>query len=213
MTTSRSDKVLLGAAAVLAFGYLMTGFGLPIGYPAIVGLKSSGILLLAVYALRSRSILLGLALVASAIGDAMLALQPAQMTLGMAAFGIAHILYGWLFFQIIRSDGFRGPLGVVLACVLGAFGGAMLVTLLPGMGELTVPASIYNVIIMLMAILAAVSKARWLAVAGAILFVASDSLIAMDLFMGQNPAWRGPTVWVTYVAAQFCLAIGLLRRA
>lgn len=212
MTQSRANTVLLGAAAILALAYLMTGYGLPVGYPAIVGLKSSGILLLAVFAFRNGGLLLGMALVASAIGDAMLALQPSQMTLGMAAFGTAHILYGWIFFRTIREEGFRGLVGVVLACALGAFGGAMLVTLLPGMGDLTIPASLYNVIIMAMAILAVLSKARWLAVVGAILFVISDSLIAMDLFMGQDPAWRGPTVWITYVSAQFCLAIGLLRK-
>jgi len=211
MAQGRAGFILLSLAALLAVAYLATGFGLPMDYPATVALKASGILLLAVYAARQNAYLLALALAFSAIGDAMLALQPARMTLGIGAFGLAHILYAWIFLRVLRSRGLRGLVGYALAAIIAVFGVIMLIWLQPGMGELRVPATIYNGIILVMAAIAALSKARWLAVIGALLFVGSDSLIALDLFKDIDPAWRGPTVWISYVAAQFCLTLGLIR--
>lgn len=211
MAQGRAGLIILSLAALLAIAYLATGFGLPIEYPGTVALKASGILLLAVYAARQNAFLLALALAFSAIGDAMLALQPVRMTLGIGAFGLAHILYAWIFLRVLRSRGLRGPVGYALAAMIAVFGIAMLLWLQPGMGELRVPATIYNGIILIMAAIAALSKARGLAVIGALLFVGSDSLIALDLFKDIDPAWRGPTVWISYVAAQFCLTLGLIR--
>lgn len=213
MTASehRTGLVLLFAAAALALLYLLTGYGVPVDYPATVALKASGILLLAVFAARRQAFLLALALAASAIGDAMLALDPVRMTLGIAAFGTAHLLYGWIFLRQLRNSGSRGPVGYVLTALLVVFGIAMLAWIQPGMGELRIPATAYNAIILVMAILAVLSRAPWLAVIGALLFVASDSLIALDLFRDYDPAWRGPAVWISYVAAQFCLTLGLVR--
>lgn len=213
MTASehRTGLVLLFAAAALALLYLLTGYGVPVDYPATVALKASGILLLAVFAARRQAFLLALALAASAIGDAMLALDPVRMTLGIAAFGTAHLLYGWIFLRQLRHTGSRGPVGYVLTALLVVFGIAMLAWIQPGMGELRIPATAYNAIILVMAILAVLSRASWLAIIGALLFVASDSLIALDLFRDYDPAWRGPAVWISYVAAQFCLTLGLVR--
>ena len=211
MSESRSGYILLGLSALLAFSYLMAGWGLPVEYPGTVALKASGILLLAVYAARRNAYLLAMALALSAIGDAMLALEPSRMTLGIASFGLAHILYAWIFLRVLRLRGMRGRMGYAMAGLLAVFGVAILIWLQPGMGELRVPATIYNGIIMVMAIIACLSKARWLAVIGALLFVASDSLIALDLFKDYDPAWRGPAVWISYVAAQFCLTLGLIR--
>lgn len=208
---NRSGIILLGISALLAFSYLMVGYGLPVEYPGTVALKASGILLLAVYAARKNAYLLAMALALSAIGDAMLALEPSRMTLGIASFGLAHILYAWIFLRILRSIGVRSPWGVPLAFVILVYGVLVLYWFQPGMGDLRVPATIYNGIILVMAALAVLSRARWLAVIGALLFVASDSLIALDLFKDYDPAWRGPAVWISYVAAQFCLTLGLLR--
>jgi uncharacterized membrane protein YhhN len=211
MAQERAGLILLTLAAVLTLAYLATGFGLPLDYPGTVALKASGIILLAVYAARQNAFLLALALAFSAIGDAMLALQPVRMTLGIGAFGLAHILYAWIFLRVLRARGLSGLAGYILAAIIAVFGIAMLVWLQPGMGDLRVPATIYNGVILVMAAIAALSKARWLAVVGALLFVGSDSLIALDLFKGIDPAWRAPTVWISYVAAQFCLTLGLVR--
>mgnify|MGYP003138206045 CR=1 FL=1 len=210
MLQGRSGLLLLSVSALLALAYLFAGW-LPVAYPATVALKASGILLLAVYAARQNAYLLAMALAFSAIGDAMLALEPLRMTLGIAAFGLAHLLYGTLFLRKLRGAGVRSPWGVPLAFIILVYGAFILYWFQPGMGDLRIPATLYNGIILVMAVLAVLSKARWLAVTGALLFVGSDTLIALDLFRDYDPAWRGPAVWISYVAAQFCLTLGLVR--
>ncbi|HMN45577.1 MAG TPA: lysoplasmalogenase family protein [Povalibacter sp.] len=44
---------------------------------------------------------------------------------------------------------------------------------------------------------------------GALLFMASDSLIALSKFLWSAP-WVGPTIWITYAAAQLLIVCGLL---
>lgn len=209
ISPGRTGALLLVPALILATLYLFDGTGLGLPYPWNAVLKASGIVLLAVYAAVKRFPLVALALALSAVGDVMLALQPAQMTFGIVAFGLAHIVYAVIFAALIRSKGTRGLPGYIAAGVLALIGIAMLAWLQPGMGELRVPATIYNGVIIVMACLALVSRSAMIAAAGALLFVLSDSLIALGLFMDYDPAWRGPAVWVTYVAAQFGLALGL----
>jgi uncharacterized membrane protein YhhN len=44
------------------------------------------------------------------------------------------------------------------------------------------------------------------------MFLASDSLIALNKFMWQAP-WMGLAIWITYAAAQLLIAYGLLSPA
>ncbi|MBO6635506.1 MAG: hypothetical protein JJ937_13295, partial [Parvibaculum sp.] len=44
---------------------------------------------------------------------------------------------------------------------------------------------------------------------GAVLFVISDSVIALDKFRAPVP-YRGPIVWVTYYGGQALMALSLL---
>ena len=88
----------------------------------------------------------------------------------------------------------------------------MLIALQPHFGEMRIPASVYNGIIMLMAILAVMSRAHPLAIAGALLFVISDSVLAWRMFADALP-WGGPVVWVTYYLAQAGICLGLSKRS
>ena len=91
---------------------------------------------------------------------------------------------------------------------LAAYGVVILSWLQPYFGELQIPASIYNGIIMVMAVLALIGRASPIAVAGALLFVLSDSVLAVRLFAEQWP-WAGWVVWISYYLGQAGLAIGL----
>jgi uncharacterized membrane protein YhhN len=44
---------------------------------------------------------------------------------------------------------------------------------------------------------------------GAVLFMVSDSLIALEKFLWQA-AWVGPLVWITYALAQLLITRGML---
>lgn len=205
------SRILLIASVVFGVAYLLPGLGFEIVFPIDVIVKAAGIVLLAGVAARSGAWLLAFALLASSVGDIMLAWQPRQMALGIAAFGIAHLAYIAIFARIWVRDGGRGLAGYGLAAAIAVYGVVMLVWLQPGMGELAVPATVYNGIILVMAICAAASRAPMLALAGAFLFVLSDSFIGAREFRDAF-LWSGPVIWVTYYLAQLFLTLGLLRR-
>ncbi|MEQ8936065.1 MAG: lysoplasmalogenase, partial [Amphiplicatus sp.] len=165
--------------------------------------KASGIVLLALYAFLRRAPLAGAALAFSAVGDVMLALEPPQWTLGMAGFGIAHLFYGAAFFAFIRRDGFNRK-GLPFALLVLAISVALGVWHFPGMGALQAPGLAYQAIITAMAMLALVSRAPVLAKCGALVFMLSDSLIALGLY--KNIQAPPGSIWLTYAAAQVMLA-------
>lgn len=171
--------------------------------------KAAGIVVLGLYALSRRAWLAGWGLLFSSAGDVLLELD-GLFVFGMAAFGIAHICYSIAFVNLIRRDGpnigawplAMGVLGISI--VLGVW-------LAPGMGALTGPALIYQLIISFMVMLALLSRAPLIARIGAVLFMLSDTLIAVGMFREVDvPAG---SVWITYAAAQIMLAWGLTRPA
>ena len=208
LPTDPRARTLLASSAVFGLAYLGHGLGLAAPYPLSVLIKAAGIVLLGLLALHRRAPLLGVGLLLGALGDIFLALQPTQVGPGIGAFGLGHLIYVVLFLGQWRREGARGPLGWVAAAALAAFGLAMLIYLQPHFGPLRVPASIYNGIIIIMVCLALAGRSPTFAWAGALLFVASDSLLAMRMFAGQLD-WAGPLVWLTYYLGQAGLALGL----
>jgi uncharacterized membrane protein YhhN len=203
-----SARAVLIASAVFGLAYFVHGLGFEAPYPVDVVIKAMGIVLLAVYARLHEQTWLAAALVFGAIGDVLLALQPAQMSLGIAAFGLGHIIYLGLFIDLGRREGSRGTLGWVGAGAVALFGVVMLVGLQPYFGELRVPASLYNGVIIAMACAALAVRSPTLAWVGALSFVVSDTLLALRLFAHLLP-WAGPVVWLSYYFGQAGLALGL----
>ncbi|WP_300545852.1 lysoplasmalogenase [Maricaulis sp.] len=208
----RAAQILLGLSALFGLAYLFDDFGLGAPYPLDVAIKAAGILLLAGFALQQRHPVLALGLFLGAQGDIFLALQPAQLPLGIAAFGLGHLVYIYLFAMIRLRDGARGSWSRIGALALAAYGIVMLSWLQPYFGELRLAASIYNGIILVMAILAVLGRAPALALAGALLFVVSDSVLAVRLF-ADGLDWAGPVVWITYYLGQAGIAVGLASTA
>ena len=80
-----------------------------------------------------------------------------------------------------------------------------------GMGDLLIPALIYQAIITTMVATAFVVKAPMLARLGAVIFMISDTLIAAEKFAGVD-VFPG-AVWITYAGAQIMMAWGMSRVA
>jgi uncharacterized membrane protein YhhN len=174
--------------------------------------KCAGIVLLGVYVLMRGQWLPALGFFFSAVGDVALEL-PGGMVPGMAAFGLAHICYGATFFALMRRDGVLRKAWPLAAVVL-AISGELAYWLYPGMAELTVPALAYQVIISAMVVLALLSRAPpdsriGIAKVGAVVFMLSDTLIAVGLF--RQVAVPPGSVWITYAAAQIMLAVGFTQ--
>jgi len=159
-----------------------------------------------------RAVLAGMAL--SCIGDIALMLPMDAFVPGLIAFLLAHVCYIVAFRAGVRGG--RGLAGAAL--LLGAFACGNLVALWPHLpGDMRVPVLAYVVVLAVMAILAlarhwarpalhgaARSSTAW-AAGGAVLFVASDCLLAWDRFGGGLPM-ASLLVLSTYYAAQYGIA-------
>ncbi len=193
-------------AAIVAMSHLANDW-LELTQPWGLVWKASGIVLLGLYALSQRAWIAGAALLACAAGDVLLEIV---FVAGMAAFAVGHLLYIACFVQWGRVLGLNKrdyPVaGVVVLVSIG-----LMAWFLPGMGDLLIPGLIYQVIITTMVAAAFVVKAPMLARLGAVMFMLSDSLIAVGKFttMGVPPG----SVWITYAAAQIMMAWGLSRIA
>lgn len=150
-----------------------------------------------------RTILL-IALFLSGCGDLLLAFN--LFIYGVAAFLLAQLSYAIMFKSYWQGFQKRWPLSMALmVCML-----TMAWLLLPKLGELQIAVMAYLMAIGTMGILATQSSlpVRW-AVLGALFFIASDTLIAINKFMMPLPL-EGLWVMSTYYSAQFMLVLGFL---
>ena len=170
--------------------------------------KAAGIALLGVFALTQGARLAGAGLLASSVGDFVLDLEPPVWIAGMAAFGLAHAFYAFAFFGLLQAKG-RSAFGPFLAALSAIFSAGALVWFLPGMKTLLAPGLVYHIIITLMVALALLSQAPVAARIGAVLFMVSDLVIALDLYKGFGPF--GPLNWLLYAPAQMLIAWGLVE--
>lgn len=161
---------------------------------------------------RRNRILLATALAFSCLGDVLLGFDSVRLfTHGLSAFLMAHVIYLWLFVRNwrrpIRLSGFQS---VLLVAVLMA---SLLLTrlLAPHLGALRLPVSIYVCAITVMTASAIIARFRrpwvWL---GAVFFMASDSIIAIDRFIAPVAA-RDLLVWTLYYLGQYGIAIGFIH--
>ncbi len=209
-TATRSPThILFLAGALLAASHLANEW-VRLDQPLGPVWKCSGIVVLGLYALSQRAILVGLGLLFSAAGDVLLELNGLFVG-GMAAFGLAHVCYTAAFITIIRRDGLNKS-GWPIAVAVIAATVALAIWFAPGQAEkgLTIPATAYSIIISIMVISAVMSKAPLMAKLGAVIFMLSDTLIAVGMFAKQ-PVPIG-SVWITYAGAQIMLAWSLSRR-
>lgn len=153
-------------------------------------------------------LLITLGLIASLLGDIFLML-PEHFLPGLVSFLVAHLAYIAAF--TLAGDG-SAPLWYLIPFLL--YGALLLRWLWSSLGTLRGPVIVYMVVILLMAWQAA---NRWLetdqpeallALAGAYLFVLSDSALAVQHFRGT---WRSAPLWVlsTYFAAQWLIALSV----
>jgi len=198
--------LLFLAGAAIALSHLANEW-VSLAPPGGLVWKAAGIVLLGLYALSQRAWLAGAALLFCAAGDVLLELV---FVAGMGAFAVGHIFYVLAFLEwgrILGPNKRDFPITVLVVIVsLGLLG-----WLLPGMGDLLIPALIYQAIITTMIATAFVVKAPMLARLGAVIFMISDTLIAAEKFAGVD-VFPG-AVWITYAGAQIMMAWGMSRVA
>lgn len=178
--------------------------------------KTLAVALLAVLAFVQQAPLLLIgALALSAAGDAFLS-RPGERAFaaGLASFLAAHVLYIVLF-----ATGGGGISALSLPRIALAIAMLLAVVpiawrLLPNIeADLKVPVLVYVAAILVMG-LAALTVNSPAVIAGAVLFMVSDSILAWEKFLlPAGSAASAPmryAVWVTYYAAQLLITLGFL---
>jgi uncharacterized membrane protein YhhN len=149
------------------------------------------------------------ALLASTVGDVFLMLPGDRFVPGLGSFAVAQVLY---------TVGFALHGGSAVDYLVGALVVAALVVPLSlrftgalrraGQSAMVPPVVAYMGANGLMAV-TAIASGNAFAIVGALLFVASDSLIAENRFVGPRPG-AGVAIMVTYYLAQAGLVLSLL---
>lgn len=166
---------------------------------------------------RTTYILMILALLLSLMGDVFLLFDSGSdmyFMMGLASFLIAHLLYGVTFLKKRNS---KTPLYLRgFATMLVLYGGLLFFYLVDDLGPLTYPVLAYILGILFMSLTASwrfkkVSVFSYVTVfMGALCFIASDSILAINMFKFEVP-WSSAWIMASYAAAQYFITIGILR--
>ena len=142
-------------------------------------------------------------------GDVFLMLPKDAFVPGLASFAIAQILFT-ISFATGETTATRLIIGLFVAIPLAAFLARRFVKAIhaSGHGELVIPVCVYMVVISTMAV-GAIGSGNAVAIGGALIFMASDSLIAETRFVKER-AWHSVGIMVTYHSALAGLALSFL---
>jgi len=169
--------------------------------------------------LGSEKYLIIFALVFSWLGDVLLLLDKQFKTLfiyGLIAFLVAHIFYIFYFWQIRKANNPEKLPNPLIFVVVAGYSLTLFAVVAPNVQNLLIPVAIYALIIstMLGASLAAFEFGKQafakICVAGTLLFLLSDSILAINRFVA--PFEYAPIfIMLTYAVAQLLITEGSLR--
>lgn len=164
-------------------------------------------------------LLAAVALIFSFVGDSFLMYEGEMyFMIGLAAFAVAHIAYIFSFSKAV-GDSTQGPstLAKLLYAIPFVFlYVVLLVAIWPNLGGLKIPVAVYAAILISMVLAAIfrhnrsnIDSVRGV-IFGAILFLLSDSLLALNMFFEPM---QNAGVWVmsTYILAQWNIINGLQK--
>ena len=154
------------------------------------------------------------ALLFSWIGDIALMFEekdPMFFLVGLSSFLIAHLWYISFFHKIRIKEKLRSRWPLMILVV--AYYCLLLGLLYPHLGDMKIAVPVYGLVISFMLLLAlhlafiSNKRAGMLMMMGAILFVISDSILAINKFY-QPFDLAGLLIMLTYGLAQICLVLG-----
>ncbi|TMI93889.1 MAG: lysoplasmalogenase [Bacteroidetes bacterium] len=158
-----------------------------------------------------------LALIFSWIGDLLLLFEEKKSVfflLGLSSFFVAQVFYIVFFHNIRMKEYIRGNALLLLLVIVYYF--ILMSIVSPFLGNMKLAVRIYGVVLSFMWMLAMHTlfsknkKAGWWMTLGAILFVASDSLLAINKFYSTFN-YAPLMIMLTYGLAQLFIAEGAVR--
>ncbi len=163
-----------------------------------------------------------MALIFSWLGDSLLMYQQTNSMYfigGLSSFLLAHILYSISYFKLRWTEAVNPLLPTQKlrhSITLILVGVALVSILSPNLGDLRLPVTIYAAVLVFMTITALLRygytpiRSFSLVFGGAICFMISDSLLAINKFMEPLP-YAGFWIILTYCLAQFMIVEGIIN--
>jgi uncharacterized membrane protein YhhN len=217
METSQTAAwlALISALAALVYGLLLVSRP-----PSLLRtvVKTTAVAALALLAwVEGGAPLLIAALALSALGDAFMADPDRFLTPGLGSFLLAHVVYVILFFPyaFVVGPGLD-PLRMLALAATVIVAGGLLRWLWSGLGKMKAPVIAYVAAIGAMVTTSLLmDRALWPAMVGAVAFMASDAILAGQLFRSAKVAGSQRltdlAVWFLYYGAQAGIAYAFLR--
>jgi len=227
----KSSRIQNRGTGILSLFYFLTGIFyillpvLPVSFPplAVKALIIPILIVLFKVVIKRENFLshwlMFAALFFSWAGDVSLGItrhQDSMFILGLVCFLLTHVLYVIVFFG---TAGKNLPPKKFLYSVIPVllYGVILLYILFDDLGELKIPVIIYTTVILAM-VAAAISRIEkvnrtsfYLVLVGAVLFLSSDSMLAIDKFSNPFP-FASPLIMFTYIAGQYLIVIGYMTR-
>ena len=163
---------------------------------------------------KSRNKLYILALIFSFLGDVLLLDKSNLFLFGIAAFLITQLLYIAIFSKGLGQSTLQKKLWALFPFSL--FFIILISVLKPGLKEFFIPVVVYGLAISvfgsisLLKYLVKKNKASLMLFSGALLFILSDSMIALNKFH-EPRAYYSVVIMLTYIAAQYLIGLFMLK--
>ena len=151
-------------------------------------------------------------------GDVFLMLDPDFFVFGLASFLVAQVFYILVYSHAVTVNGIKTSFRletVFILSLLLIYGTYLVGRIQIQLGNLFVPVIIYALSLLVMVFMAYLRKGRTgrisflLVYAGALTFLASDSMLAISRF--ESPfAYDRYWIMLTYILAQFLIVNGLV---
>ena len=208
MTTSQRTWLYIFAIFAVLFIAMLPFEPYPGNFAikAIPALSLAGLSFIAISGSRGK--LLFVALLFCAAADIALELAEGKyFVAGLGLFLVAHIFFIITFSRDFRFQTAKMPI-IVLFIV---YSGMMAFIMTPSLKEMAIPVYVYMTALTLVGIFATLRAAKNdFTLYGAIAFIVSDSVLAINKFMMPVPA-ADYAVMITYYLALFLIVYGFLR--
>ena len=206
-TLQKTWLYIFGAFAILFIGLLpLEPYVGNFVIKAIPAMSLAVLAFIAVSGIRGK--LLFTSLLFCAAADIALELAAGKyFVAGLGLFLVAHIFFIITFSRDFRFQKSKVPVIILLI----VYAKMMAFVMTPSLKEMAIPVYVYLTAITLMAIFASLRSARNdFTLYGAISFIVSDSVLAINKFMMPVPA-ADYAVMITYYLALFLIVYGFLR--
>lgn len=205
----------LSVLAALAYGLVLTGRSPSLARTVIKTLAVGAVAMVAF--LSGAPWLLAAGLMFCAAGDAFLAGDRRWLPAGLGVFLLGHVLYIFLFQELRDPASEMAPMQIAGVIAVGAAALAVLAWLWTWLGPMRAAVTLYVITIAVMVGSSVLLPlAYWPAMVGALSFMASDAILAGDLFrearLAGSQRLTGLAVWFLYYGGQAGIAWAFLRQ-